>query len=81
MPWPLKEDIDVKTIWNHGRVDKIIHKTRCKSTFTVHTVEEPNDSNVIVSNKGFGLVNGGKGLGGGAGLLLQPGDDGVSCSA
>ena len=60
---------------------KIIHKTRCKSTFTVHTVEEPNDGDVIVSNKGFGLVNGGKGLGGGAGLLLQPGDDGVGCAA
>ena len=60
---------------------KIIHKTWSKITFTVHTVEEANDGDVIVSNEGFGLVNGGKGLGGGAGLLLQPGDDSVSCSA
>ena len=50
-------------------------------TITLYAVEEPNDSNVVVGDKGFRLVNSGERLGCWACLLLQPGDDRVGCAA
>ena len=50
-------------------------------TITIYAVEEPNDSNVVVGDEGFRLVNSGERLGCGASLLLQPGDDCVGCAA
>ena len=53
----------------------------CKITITIYAVEEPNDSNVVVGDEGFRLVNSGERLGCRASLLLQPGDDCVGCAA
>ena len=53
----------------------------CKITITIYAVEEPNDSNVVVGDKGFRLVNSGERLSCRASLLLQPGDDGVGGTA
>ena len=50
-------------------------------TITLYAVEEPNDSNVVVGDEGFRLVNSGERLGCWASLLLQPGDDCVGCAA
>ena len=53
----------------------------CKITITIYAVEEPNDSNVVVGDEGFRLVNSGECLGCWASLFLQPGDDRVGCAA
>ena len=50
-------------------------------TITIYAVEEPNDSNVVVGDEGFRLVNSGERLGCWACLLLQPGDDCVGGAA
>ena len=51
------------------------------TTIAVDAVKEADNSNVIVGNESFCLVNCGQSLGGGTRLLLQPGDNSVSCAA
>ena len=44
-------------------------------------LEETNDNHIVLISESLGRVNGLESLGGGTGLLLQPGHDGVGGSA